>query len=80
MGGAGRNRSTELFGLFNGKWIDLDGDGRIRRVEARRGGPFTDAAPTTRTGLPLHFDNQSVFRERIYLDQGDPNVCTTRSP
>ena len=26
------------------------------------------------TGLPLHFDNQSVFRERIYRDKADPNI------
>ena len=25
-------------------------------------------------GLPLHFDNQSIFKERIYRDKADPNV------
>jgi hypothetical protein len=25
-------------------------------------------------GLPLHFDNQSVFKERIYRDKTDPNI------
>ena len=28
----------------------------------------------TRTGLPLHSDNMSVFKERFYLDKTDPNV------
>jgi hypothetical protein len=26
------------------------------------------------TGLPLHFDNQSIFKERIYRDKSDRNV------
>jgi hypothetical protein len=26
------------------------------------------------TGLPLHFDNQSVFKERIHLDKADANL------
>jgi hypothetical protein len=24
--------------------------------------------------LPLHFDNQSTFKERIHLDKNDPNI------
>jgi hypothetical protein len=24
--------------------------------------------------LPLHFDNQSVFKERIWRDKADPNI------
>jgi hypothetical protein len=26
------------------------------------------------TGIPLHEDNQTVIRERIYLDKFNPNV------
>ena len=26
------------------------------------------------TGLPLHLDNQSIFKERIYLDKANPNL------
>jgi hypothetical protein len=26
------------------------------------------------TGLPLHIDNQSIFKERIYRDKADPNI------
>ncbi len=26
------------------------------------------------TGLPLHQDNQTVVKERIYLDKADPNM------
>ena len=24
--------------------------------------------------MPLHFDNQSTFKERIHLDKNDPNI------
>jgi hypothetical protein len=26
------------------------------------------------TGLPLHFDNQSIFKERIFRDKADPRI------
>ena len=26
------------------------------------------------SGLPLHFDNQSTFKERFHLDKSDPNI------
>jgi hypothetical protein len=26
------------------------------------------------TGLPLHVDNQSIFKERIYRDKADPKI------
>jgi len=41
-------------------------------VETR--GPFKGPRAYDGTGLPLHFDNQSVFKERFYLDKSDPNV------
>jgi len=59
-----------LVGYSIGKWIDEDGDGRydVLEVETRgfKGPRHYDAA-----GLPLHTDNQSVFKERIYLDKTD---------
>jgi hypothetical protein len=59
-----------LVGYSIGKWIDEDGDGRydVLEVETRgfKGPRHYDAA-----GLPLHTDNQSVFKERIYLDKED---------
>jgi len=61
-------------GYSIGKWIDLDGDGRFDVLEAETRGPFKGRRAYDATGLPLHFDNQSVFKERIYLDKTDPNV------
>jgi hypothetical protein len=60
-------------GYSIGKWIDEDGDGRfdVLEVETRNlKGPRTYEA----SGLPLHNDNESVIRERIYLDKSDKNL------
>ena len=60
-------------GYSIGKWIDEDGDGRydVLEVETRhlKGIRVYDGS-----GLPLHRDNQSVFKERIYLDKTNPNL------
>jgi len=61
-------------GYSIGKWIDTDGDGRFDLLEAETRGPFKGRRAYDATGLPLHFDNQSIFKERIYLDKADPNV------
>src|SRR5215472_3090471 len=60
-------------GYSIGKWIDSDGDGRfdVLEVETRY---FKGPRAYDEAGLPLHFDNQSVFRERIYRDKTDPNI------
>ena len=60
-------------GYSIGRWIDEDGDGRydVLEVETRHlKGPRTYDAP----GLPFHKDNQTVVKERLYLDKSDPNV------
>ena len=60
-------------GYSIGKWIDQDGDGRydVLEVETRHlKGPRTYDS----TGIPFHEDNQTVVKERIYLDKSDPNV------
>jgi hypothetical protein len=62
-----------LQGYSIGKWIDTDGDGRfdVLEVETRafRGPRAFDA-----TGMPLHSDNQTIVRERIYTDKSNPNI------
>ncbi len=55
-------------GYSIGKWVDENGDGRYDALEVEtRGlkGPRTSDAD----GLPLHEDNQTVVKERIYLDK-----------
>jgi hypothetical protein len=74
----GRDWPTDLTptyaGYSIGRWIDEDGDGVYDVLEVETRGPFKGPRAYDATGLPLHFDNQSIFKERIYLDRVDPNL------
>ena len=74
----GRDRPKEIeptyAGYSIGKWMDENGDGRYDVLEIETRGPFKGPRAYDATGLPLHHDNQSIFKERIYLDKADPNV------
>ena len=61
-------------GYSIGKWIDENGDGTYDVLEVETRGPFKGRRTYDATGLPLHFDNESVFIERIYRDKADPNI------
>jgi hypothetical protein len=62
-------------GYSIGKWFDTDGDGRYDTLEVEtryfKGPRAFDA-----TGIPLHPDNKSVFKERIHWDKNNPDVLT----
>jgi hypothetical protein len=53
--------------------VDTDGDGKLDALEIEtrqiKGRRAYDA-----TGLPLHADNKTVVKERIYLDKSDRNI------
>jgi hypothetical protein len=61
-------------GYSIGKWLDEDGAGRYDALEVETRGPFKGPRVYDASGLPLHRDNQSVFKERIYLDKANPNI------
>jgi hypothetical protein len=61
-------------GYSIGRWIDQDGDGRYTTLEVETRGPFKGPRAYDASGLPLHFDNQSVFLEKIHRDKADPNI------
>jgi hypothetical protein len=61
-------------GVSIGKWIDENGGGRFNVLEAETRGPFRAPHAYDGTGLPLHADGQSTFKERFYLDQANPNI------
>jgi hypothetical protein len=61
-------------GYSIGRWIDEDGDGRYDVLEVETRGPFKGPRAYDSSGLPLHFDNQSIFKERFHLDKADPNI------
>jgi hypothetical protein len=62
-----------FIGYSIGKWIDEDGDGRYDVLEAEtrhfKGPRFFESS-----GIPLHEDDESVIKERIYLDKSDRNL------
>jgi len=60
-------------GYSIGKWIDVDGGGRfdVLEVETRH---FKGPRALDPAGMPVHVDNQSVVKERIYLNKSDPKL------
>ena len=74
----GRDWPTDLeptlVGYSIGKWLDEDGDGRYDTLEVETRGPFKGPRHYDASGLPLHHDNELVFKERIYLDKTNPNL------
>lgn len=60
-------------GYSIGRWRDTDGDGRYDTLEVETRG-FKGPRVFDAAGIPLHSDNQTVIRERIYQDQRDPNL------
>jgi len=61
-------------GYSIGRWIDEDGGGQFNVLEVETRGPFKGPRAYDATGLPLHFDNQSIFKERFHLDKSDPSI------
>jgi hypothetical protein len=61
-------------GYSIGRWTDEDGDGVYDVLNVETRGPFKGPRAYDATGLPLHFDNQSTFIERIHRDKADPNI------
>jgi hypothetical protein len=73
----GRDWSTgeppTFAGTSIGRWVDEDGDGRydVLEVETRN---FVGPRVFESTGLPLHADNRTIVRERIYLDRNNRDL------
>jgi hypothetical protein len=73
----GRSWPEEIDPSFDGysigTWIDTDADGRYDVLEVETRG-FKGPRSYDASGLPLHRDNKSIFKERIYLDKANPNL------
>ena len=63
-----------LLGYSIGRWIDTKGDGRYDVLEAETRG-FRGPRAYDATGLPLHRDNQTVIKEKFYIDSKDANIA-----
>jgi hypothetical protein len=60
-------------GYSIGRWIDTNGDGRYDTLEVETRG-FKGPRSYDEAGLPLHVDNQSIFKERIWRDKANPDI------
>ena len=67
------NIEPTYLGYSIGKWTDDNGNGHYTVLEVETRG-FKGPRAYDHTGLPLHFDNQSVIKERFHLDKNDPNL------
>lgn len=68
-----KDQEPAFMGYSIGRWIDEEGTGRynLLEVETRNmKGPRTFDP----SGIPLHKDNQTVVKERIYLDKTNPDI------
>jgi len=68
-----KNTEPSFQGYSIGKWIDQDGDGRYDVLEAETRN-FTGPRALESTGLPLHADNQTIVKERLFLDKNNPDI------
>jgi hypothetical protein len=59
-------------GYSIGRWVDEDRNGRYGALEVETRG-FRGPRTLDASGLPLHPDNQTIVKERFYLDSANPN-------
>jgi hypothetical protein len=67
------NIEPSYAGYSIGRWVDQDGDGVYDVLEVETRG-FKGPRAVDETGLPLHADSQSIFKERMYRDKTDPRI------
>ena len=68
-----KDEDPTFAGISIGKWVDTDGDGHydVLEVETRNlRGPRT----WDQTGMPMHEDNDTVIKERFFLNKADKNL------
>jgi hypothetical protein len=63
-----------LLGTSIGQWIDTDGDGRYDVLEVETRG-FRGPRAYDASGMPLHFDNQSIIKEKFFIDKANPDIA-----
>ena len=66
-----KDLEPSFLGYSIGRWIDTNNSGRYDMLEVETRG-FKGPRTFDGSGLLLHEDNETVIRERIYLDKSDP--------
>jgi hypothetical protein len=67
------NADPSFFGYSSGNWIDEDGDGRFNLLEIETRN-FQGPRSFDNAGIPLHADNQTIIKERIFRDKQNPEI------
>jgi hypothetical protein len=74
----GRNWPKEINPTYQGysigRWVDENGDGVYDVLEVETRGPFKGPRAYDKSGLPLHVDNESIFKERFFIDKANPDL------
>ena len=64
-------------GYSIGRWLDTTGSGRFDTLEVETR-YFKGPRAFEPSGMPLHKDNQTIVKERIYLDKADADPAAQR--
>jgi hypothetical protein len=67
------NIDPAFSGYSIGRWVDEDGDGVYDTLLVETRG-FKGPRAVDETGIPMHPDNQTIFKERMYLDKSNPKI------
>ncbi len=68
------NIEPTFLGYSIGHWIDTDRHGRYDLLEVETRGPFKGPRAFDVTGAPLHKDNQTLVKEKYYLDKVNSDI------
>jgi len=66
-------QEPSFMGYSIGRWLDTKGDGRFDTLEVETRN-FKGPRTVEFSGIPMHDDNETVVKERIYLDRNDPDT------
>jgi hypothetical protein len=67
------NEDPSFYGYSIGKWSEPDAEGRYSLLELETRN-FNGPRSFDNAGIPLHADNQTVIKERIYRDKQNPEI------
>jgi hypothetical protein len=68
-----KDEEPTFAGYSIGKWLDTDGDGRYDTLEVETRNMKGPRA-FDNSGMPLHKDNETVVKERMFGDKTDPDA------
>src|SRR5262244_1613452 len=68
-----KDEEPSFAGYSIGQWFDTNGDGRYDTLEVETRN-FKGPRTVEFSGIPLHENNQTVVKEKIYLDKDNPDI------